>query len=305
MTNLENIDNDIFDTKTVLCEKMENLNPNPCELRIPISQAGPITQPGSYCLTNNITGSIKIFGVSNVELDLNNQKIIGITNGLEVVDATDITIKNGIIEDGFVGGILVSSCTNVEIFDIDFIDNPIGINVVTASCVRVSDCTFRGFTDAALTIDDTNNGQFTNCMMKFNNNSSEVVFAQNSSNLFFEKLFMNNNSSSISSLIVFRLNTCESCLIKECQANNNADSFGSLEAFFSINCNDIKFINCIVSSNEARFIKGFNNSNCEDILYDYCCSNSNVSTDALFAHGFSAGFGRKTFLDSFIPNIIF
>ena len=299
-TILEDIDRDIFDTKTVLCEKIENLNPNPCELRIPISEPTTIAQPGSYCLTQDIAGSITI-DATNLDLDLNNKRITAGSDGIKVSNQADVTVKNGIIEGG-TNGVVVSFCTNVEIFDIDFIDNPVGINIVTSSCVRVDDCTFRGFTDAALTIDDTNNGKFTNCMMKFNDDSPSVVFAQNSVNLFFKNLFMNNNSSSLS-LNVFKLSNCENCVIKECQANNNLNTDGSLDGFFINNCNNIKFINCVANGNEARIgVSGFiNNNNCEDVLYDHCCSNSNVADNAS-AQGFFASSGKKTIFESCIAN---
>ena len=249
-------------------------NPIPSGSAISIV-AAPVTiaDPGSYRLANDVSGDITI-DANNVELDLDNRRITAGTDGVSVSSHADIVIKNGIIEGG-TNGILVSSCTNVKILDIDFIDNATGINILTVTCVQVDNCTFRGFSSEALCIDNTNNGKFSNCAMKFNDNSSRVVSAADSFNLLFERIGMNNNSKvgafdvlccdrlrncvfkkcSASNndasflLQVFFFNSCENCIIEDCQANENSSSNGESVAFSNSNSNNLKFINCTANTN--------------------------------------------------------
>lgn len=68
------------------------------EARTPVSEPGSITAPGSYYLTQDITGSISI-GADNVALDLNGFTVTGGSPDLiDIVNSTNVAISNGTLD---------------------------------------------------------------------------------------------------------------------------------------------------------------------------------------------------------------
>jgi len=111
-TVLQEIDQDIFDTQTILCSKFEqtwtildNLNLNvsvtglPCS-PTPLFQSDAVggaillTETGvNYCMAENITADIFISG-ANVMLDMNDRVLTGLIN----VSNRDVIVKDGKID---------------------------------------------------------------------------------------------------------------------------------------------------------------------------------------------------------------
>ena len=129
-----------------------------CDVTIAIDEPTIISEPGSYCLSQDIMGTVTI-AADQVFLDLNEKTISGGTNGIEVSNQEDVFIRNGTIKNMTTDGILIDTCTNVMISDIEFIASATGIAVLTTTCVRIEHCTFKEHTSEAICLDNTNNGQ--------------------------------------------------------------------------------------------------------------------------------------------------
>ncbi len=103
---------DISQVEDVLCSKLEVIESkidywNLCS-KTPITTQTTITEPGNYCLANDITGSITILS-SRVQLCLNNREV---GSGIDVGPGlTDVTIENGTVLGGS-PGILVQAGTS-------------------------------------------------------------------------------------------------------------------------------------------------------------------------------------------------
>ncbi len=94
----------------------------------PLTAGTNITQPGYYCLSNDIVGSFTITA-NNVVLDLNSHAVS--TGGIFVLTGTNRTIKNGNINNSN-NGIVLTSNTNTEINNISFTNCP-AVSAITAT----------------------------------------------------------------------------------------------------------------------------------------------------------------------------
>lgn len=112
-----------------------------------------INEPGSYILTSNInggtyTGNIAIHIKSHdVFLDLNGHTIIGPGKagiqiyGIYAYEKSNITIKNGTVQEFAGNGITIIHGTNHQVMDLNVHDNGInGISISTSSSVIISNC---------------------------------------------------------------------------------------------------------------------------------------------------------------------
>lgn len=98
-TKIDIIDTNVDDIEASvgigLSTKIDRINNN---MKIPVTASSTISSPGSYILSNNITGPITITA-SDVSLDLNEFKITGsLTINGSVSAVTSIDIYNGAIE---------------------------------------------------------------------------------------------------------------------------------------------------------------------------------------------------------------
>ncbi len=124
---------DIIESKIGLISSNSPCNPTP------ISIAGTISSSGSYCLGNDITGSITI-AASNVSLDLNNYKI---TSGLTINTNLDqIYVGNGCVEGSAVLDAIsvASGCTNITFEDVVAKNGVRGINLQSVSGGLIENC---------------------------------------------------------------------------------------------------------------------------------------------------------------------
>ena len=115
-------------------------NPIPSSTALSIVEPTTITVPGNYRLANDISGTLTI-AADDVCLNLENRKISGGVNNIEVTGHSNVSIKNGVIE-GATRGILIDTCTDIEIHNVDFIDNGTGLLIITTTCVTVDESTF-------------------------------------------------------------------------------------------------------------------------------------------------------------------
>jgi parallel beta-helix repeat protein len=120
------------------------------EPRMPIRQPGsfPITisVPGSYFLTENITGAAGADGIvitaDGVTLDLNGFVLSGASTGADGIDsggANHVTIKNGVIRNWTGAGIRGGSITNGRYEHVQLSSNS-GGGIIAGKDSVVSDC---------------------------------------------------------------------------------------------------------------------------------------------------------------------
>lgn len=118
-----------------------------CDRSIPITQANliptlTITVPGSYCLVESVNvaaGQVGIFiDADRVSLDLNGFNINGGQTAVSAGGHTDVRIFNGSVENTTGPGILVTTCTNVEIAGIATRSCDVGVECADVHGLLVS-----------------------------------------------------------------------------------------------------------------------------------------------------------------------
>ncbi|HEV2601083.1 MAG TPA: right-handed parallel beta-helix repeat-containing protein [Candidatus Babeliales bacterium] len=136
-----------------------------CDLKEPatcaakmVSEPQTLTEPGVYCLTNDISGTIVIEG-SGITLDLNGYTVFaqllkaGNNNGINISDVDEVRIKNGRVQgaDNFnSSGIFVTNSSNVRIEDVTCEGWTIGTEMECSSEV-VLDRVFSSYNDNGAT----------------------------------------------------------------------------------------------------------------------------------------------------------
>ena len=196
-----------------------------CNVTIAIDEPTIISQPGSYCLTQDIMGTVTI-AADQVLLDLNEKIMSGGTNGIEVSNQKDVFIRNGIIKNMDTNGILIDTCNNVMISDIEFIASATGIAVLATTCVRIEHCTFREHTSEAICLDNTNNGQVID--NKVINNTGDGIILRNSSvkNKIAQNTCNGNGTLLLSLFSGIRLFSSSNNILSENICNNNTGDIG-------------------------------------------------------------------------------
>lgn len=150
----------------------------PCDTSTPISAPTIISQPGSYCLVNDIVGTITI-AADRVFLDLNEKTISGAFNGIEIDTQEVITIHNGIIKDNSGDGIFIESCTNVQIENVVLSGNTHGVFAQRSDCIELNDCVFDSQVSDGIRFSEINSSQIIN--NKIRANGSEGIILENGS----------------------------------------------------------------------------------------------------------------------------
>jgi len=232
-TVLEEIDNDIFDTQTILCDKFEQTwtilaNLKGCDVCTEISEPTTITDPGCYCLINDLEGPISI-GSSHVTLNLNGFEIAGAVRNIDFLSSTshsDIVIKNGILRNAEKDAIEIRNVTNVTIQDVEFIDNAIGVNVFTSTCIQVENCTFRGHSDSVIQVADSDTILVQN-VKAFENIALlniNVMNFKNSENVCVQNALISRNSSPEGNLSGINFSNCAACQVMQTKVESNDSS---------------------------------------------------------------------------------
>ncbi len=217
-----------------LCDKFEQTwTIFVCQTVQPISGPTTISQPGSYCLTQDIMGTVTI-AADRVFLNLNEKTISGGTNGIEVSNQEDVFIRNGIIKNMKTDGILIDTCTNVTISDIEFIASAAGITVLTTTCVRIEHCTFREHTSDTICLDNTNNGQIIG-NKAINNTGVGIVLNSSVENMIAQNTCNNNNNG------IFLSSSSNNTLLENICNNNGNDG---INLFSSSNNNTLSKNTC-------------------------------------------------------------
>lgn len=227
-TVLEEIDNDIIDTRTILCDKfLQTWTILACLQDIGISEPLTISEPGVYCLLNDIVGTITIAS-SDVTLNLNHHSIGGADNAIVVTaGSNDVFIKNGAIDNFTSNGILASTVQNLAIHNVVFNTGPIGINISDSICIIIKECIFQGLTSSAINISASNT-----VIMEF--------------------IKAHNNSIQGGTLNVINLSAVDNVTINEYICTlNDAGTFRGINA---VNCDDLFLNNTLVSSSTATSV---------------------------------------------------
>ncbi|MGE4168045.1 MAG: right-handed parallel beta-helix repeat-containing protein [Candidatus Babeliales bacterium] len=227
MTLLVEIKDDIFETQTILCSKFEQTwtildavcnkfeqtwTILACNVSVPISAATTISNPGTYCLINDIVGTITI-AADSVTLDLNGKSISGGANGVYSSNHTDITIKNGLIKNATENGIKFTNVTDISIFSIKLrnntkgialnsvkggfitesimLENATGLELVQTSKVFVKNCIAQENTIVGFSLVDSDNNTFKECTAMCNglsgNDSAYGFISDNGRSNIFEQ----------------------------------------------------------------------------------------------------------------------
>lgn len=108
-----------------------------------ISTPTTITASGSYCLSNNITGTIMV-NAHNVVVDLNDYTV---SNGQIIINAkNNVTIKHGILSNALTGtcALSITGCSNSIIEDLLIINPNDGIQCGQSTNIIIKNCIISG-----------------------------------------------------------------------------------------------------------------------------------------------------------------
>lgn len=331
---------DIRNTLTVCCATLNNdfqqtwtildsLRSTGCT-NTPITQADvdagggvySITTPGNYFLYEDIIsagaplGYIIEINASNVTLDLCNRVITGSggnsTSGIFVNTATNVTVRNGVIQDVLVTGVTVNGGSTDLLFD----------NVSTVSC-GIHGFQF-GSEPPILALSNTDpitNVRIINCSVLFcsqlfSTRNIAITYERmplhrftlttfggfytfNCSNLMFDHCMFNNNlCADVYGLILLQ---CSNCTVLNCQMNDNqADQFSAGLTMFD--AHDNYFANCTFNSNFGngftRFTVGGGTgvamTDCTNNVFFNCQAASNAGESSV---GFGSLGGANNYFD--------
>lgn len=205
---------DKFNETWTILDAINGDSGSACDIVQPISAPTTIMQPGSYCLTEDINGSI-IISADQVILDLNKKSLIGAGVGVNISGREDVEVKNGFMKNNGGFGVSVSDSQNIKIFDIDFeVLGSRGVNVGTSTCVQIYDSVFRNHVGDAIKFDGSFNSVILN--NKFFSNS-QGIFIDNGS----ENITIKNNKVENSTQDGIRVFRSSSCLVKRNESSNN------------------------------------------------------------------------------------
>lgn len=150
-----------------------------------------ITSSGNYRLANDITTGGITISADNVFLDMNNKSITGSGATISSSGHKDIVIANGLIQNNNSTGISFSTCQNVEISNVDFINGTAAaVSVITTTLFMMHDCNIirynnNGGSPGLISLNDTHDSIITDCNIQgntsFNNGTSGALILLNKS----------------------------------------------------------------------------------------------------------------------------
>ncbi|MGE0206556.1 MAG: hypothetical protein AB7R69_01780 [Candidatus Babeliales bacterium] len=271
-----------------LCSKfMETWTILGCQ-PMPISAPTTITQPGSYCLINDISGQITI-AADNVLLDLAGRTIQNTPTAIVVMNQANIIIKNGILSSNSTIGIDLIDSQTISIQEIDFIDSSTGINASNVSCLNVYDCTFRS-SGRGLNFNNVVNAHVALCKLFFILTHNGPLFSfNNGENITVHDIYMN-NSAILSTAPMFMSATNQgSFVVKKCRCITNFVFVGGISTYFFIDGESAVFEDCDIIDNTSLLFKcDFRSSSC-------LVKNVTFSRERLESTSLQSGSGMLTF----------
>ncbi|HEV2601078.1 MAG TPA: right-handed parallel beta-helix repeat-containing protein [Candidatus Babeliales bacterium] len=145
---------------------------------IPVSEAQTLSLSGTYCLTNDVTGTIVITG-SSITLNLNGYAVLSGSDGISIASsASDVRIKNGSVRgSGADRGIFVNGATDVRIEEVTCDNWTIGIYSLNAVTVILDNVNCNNNT-TSFQCDSTEGAIARNTT--FSNNSTGALVSVNS-----------------------------------------------------------------------------------------------------------------------------
>lgn len=256
----------------------------------PITTAIVITVPGTYCLANDITGTIEI-AVSGVTLDLNDHQILG--NILVDSNLSNISVGNGVITQMSLSptnGIdILDGCDFVSIYNM-FINNvSTGINLQGTIGNFIKNLDIR---DVSIENCQANGIFVTNCQGSISNFSIErtiggpgLAIDSNDEPIKFEQGIIEGCSTSG----IF-INNARNITLKHIQVLNNIGN--------GISIQNASLVTCFESSSIGNNDFGFNIDGSAFIAYS-CQAVSNANPVVFFeATGFSYSDGARVYLEN-------
>lgn len=228
-----------------------------CAVAMAISQADmpfTITASGQYCLQETVTGTLTI-DADDVSLNMNGFMISGgSTNNIVATGHTNITIANGAVGDAGVSGngILLTTCTTVSIFNVNFQDSQTGCHLVATTNIRIHGCSFSEH-QTGLLFEQSLDGKITCCQMdqtQFN------VSVDTSRNLNFFDIVISTTVANSGGVNVVDSENCIFNTISVVASNGVAVSQSSSLLFYNSKCvhvtdgiitdstTDVAFVNC-------------------------------------------------------------
>lgn len=194
----------------------------------PIKKPVTITKSGSYCLVNDINGTI-VIAANNVVLDLNSHTVNGLGTPAAIIgeNIQDVTVKNGRV-------------VNLGSLAINFI-NSIGVLIAD---VQVTD------SNQALALVNCESSSVTDFKAYNNlNTAGALVFLNNCDSIELINLKANNNTKELGGLVddvtdpavgIIAMSTCTNVKLTNCTTNGNVLAnqnvrFAPLAGLFSSN----------------------------------------------------------------------
>lgn len=313
--------NGVFTTLDFVCEKIETLSNNlACLQDIPIDGPTTITLPGSYCLIQDVNGSI-IIDSDSVILNLNNHEISGATNNIEILSGhSEIFIKNGVIRNAANNGILIEEdASNIEINNVDFIGNSTGVNLAgtmanNVSLIKFQTLKFIENTNRAIQGSYVANSSIYNVIFQ-GNLGTRVIDINNARSLSLLNVLVNNNSSGSSlspiyitdssntailhtqvhentaetSLIGIELTNDQNTKVAESTVHGNTLT-GDCTGILTGTSRDIKIFECYINQNVSSGGNnvGIDSNNVQKLLVTNVQVNNNVCGPVSNCFGFNA-----------------
>ncbi|MBI2775537.1 right-handed parallel beta-helix repeat-containing protein [Candidatus Dependentiae bacterium] len=236
-----------------------------CGIPTPISSSTVITQSGTYCLTQDIVGTITI-NADNVILDMNNKQITGAVP-LVISSHQNILVKNGRITSPGVGGqgiqisscfdvtfdnillstitntaLSISSCENVQVTNCVFIGCVLPISIASSIDTMLKNCTLRdntgrttagGPTSQTVLIIGSTGTVMDNCVL-FNNTNYDTITAVSAStntilqdsSWYSNSVFLQSGGSAANSPRIILSANSSNTVIERCEVNDNSAPVG-------------------------------------------------------------------------------
>ena len=224
----------------------------------PVTFPHTITTPGTYKLSNDISGQI-IINVDGVTLNLNNYTISGTAHGV-VVNAG---IKHARIEGGKIGPItgangidIGSGCSEIIIQKMTTYQCDIGIHADTASGLILRKCFSFQNTNEGIKLTSCSKSTVASCTCT--SNTTGILVDQS------DTIYLKQSTAASNSLHGFKTSTSDKCAFIDCKAlQTNSDASNNAFGFEVDGGSEISFFQCITegtktaSTNEANHAAGF------------------------------------------------